>query len=234
MNKVLAVLCSLALGCASVGAWAQVNDNGGTAPPATDTGAAPPTDDTATPGQEPAPADDPTVIDNVASVLATNLSGAEEVPPRDTNATGSILLQLSEDGSSIQYRLSVQGLDNVVAAHLHLGRPGENGPIVVTLYGPENPGGGAANGVLAEGTITDANLEGPLAGTPLAVLVELLRGGSIYVNVHTNDGEDPPDTGPGDFPAGEIRGQVDVLAASVEACQLISGQAEETPAAPAE
>jgi len=27
---------------------------------------------------------------------------------------------------------------------------------------------------------------------------------------------------------------VDVLAASVEACQLISGQAEETPAAPAE
>jgi hypothetical protein len=26
--------------------------------------------------------------------------------------------------------------------------------------------------------------------------------------VHTNDGVAPPDTGPGDFPGGEIRGQV--------------------------
>jgi hypothetical protein len=26
--------------------------------------------------------------------------------------------------------------------------------------------------------------------------------------VHTNDGVAPPDTGPGDFPGGEIRGQI--------------------------
>ena len=32
--------------------------------------------------------------------------------------------------------------------------------------------------------------------------------GNAYVNVHTNDGVDPPNTGPGDFPGGEIRGQV--------------------------
>lgn len=32
-------------------------------------------------------------------------------------------------------------------------------------------------------------------------------GGDTYVNVHTNDGVAPPDTGPGDFPGGEIRGQ---------------------------
>jgi hypothetical protein len=28
------------------------------------------------------------------------------------------------------------------------------------------------------------------------------------VNVHTNDGDATPDTGPGDFPGGEIRGQL--------------------------
>jgi hypothetical protein len=35
-----------------------------------------------------------------------------------------------------------------------------------------------------------------------------MASGATYVNVHTNDGVDPPNTGPGDFPGGEIRGQV--------------------------
>src|SRR5262249_21762909 len=34
------------------------------------------------------------------------------------------------------------------------------------------------------------------------------RGGNTYVNVHTNDGVPPANTGPGDFPGGEIRGQI--------------------------
>ena len=54
--------------------------------------------------------------------------------------------------------------------------------------------------------ITEANLAGPLAGKPLADLVALLQSGNAYVNVHTNDGVDPANTGPGDFPGGEIRG----------------------------
>jgi hypothetical protein len=35
-----------------------------------------------------------------------------------------------------------------------------------------------------------------------------IRAGNTYVNVHTNDGVDPANSGPGDFPAGEIRGQL--------------------------
>ena len=35
-----------------------------------------------------------------------------------------------------------------------------------------------------------------------------IDAGSVYVNVHTNDFVDPPNTGPGDFPGGEIRGQL--------------------------
>ncbi len=40
-------------------------------------------------------------------------------------------------------------------------------------------------------------------------LVQILASGGAYVNVHTNDGIDPPNTGAGDFPGGEIRGQID-------------------------
>ena len=69
-------------------------------------------------------------------------------------------------------------------------------------------GAGRFNGKIAEGTITAANLVGPLAGQPLSALVEAIQAGNAYVNVHTNDGVAPTNTGPGDFPGGEIRGQL--------------------------
>ena len=70
-------------------------------------------------------------------------------------------------------------------------------------------GGGRINGVIAEGTITAANLVGSLAGQPLSALLDLLRNGGAYVNAHTNDGVAPTNTGPGDYPGGELRGQVE-------------------------
>jgi hypothetical protein len=47
-----------------------------------------------------------------------------------------------------------------------------------------------------------------LAGSPLSDLIEEIRGGNAYANVHTNDGVDPPNSGPGDYRLGEIRGQI--------------------------
>jgi len=41
-----------------------------------------------------------------------------------------------------------------------------------------------------------------------------MEGSRAYVNVHTNDGMGDVDTGPGDFPGGEIRGQIFVAGAS--------------------
>ena len=40
-------------------------------------------------------------------------------------------------------------------------------------------------------------------------LLDAIRAGLTYVNVHTNDGVAPANTGPGDFPGGEIRGQLE-------------------------
>lgn len=150
--------------------------------------------------------------------FGTPLSSAEEVMPagvtNDSQARGNGIFQLSADGSELSYKLIVANIDNAFMAHIHLAPVGTNGPITVWLYpsttpGPGPLGSGRKDGVIAEGTITAANLIGPLAGHPLSDLVDALVNGGAYVNVHTNDGVAPTNTGPGDFPGGEIRGQVE-------------------------
>lgn len=137
-----------------------------------------------------------------------HLTGDGEVPARDSGAAGQSKLQLDRSGEALAYKLVCSNIDNVVAAHIHLGPPEANGPVVAFLAGPLPPGGGAQNGVLGEGTITEANLVGPLAGQDLDALMAEIRAGNAYVNTHTNDGIAPTNTGPGDFPGGEIRGQL--------------------------
>lgn len=137
-----------------------------------------------------------------------HLSGDNEVPPVATRATGEAIFHLSKDGTALDYKLIVANIENVVAAHIHQAPAGVNGPVVVFLFGPAAPGGGRTDGVLAQGTITAANLIGPLSGQPLSALIADMEAGNAYVNVHTDDGVAPPNTGPGDFPGGEVRGQI--------------------------
>jgi len=67
---------------------------------------------------------------------------------------------------------------------------------------------GPIEGQIAAGVLTDANLVSAMAGQPLSALIDAIRAGTAYVNVHTSDGTAPADTGPGDFPGGEVRGQI--------------------------
>lgn len=116
-----------------------------------------------------------------------------------SDAQGQAVFQLSEDGTAVNYQLNVANIDNVLMAHIHVGPPGVNGPIVVWLYPSAPPAQlipGRTDGVLAEGTFTSANLVGPLAGHPLEDLLALLESGGAYVNVHTSQN-----------PGGEMRGQ---------------------------
>jgi CHRD domain len=126
--------------------------------------------------------------------FSTELTGGEEVPPVDTNATG--IANLQDNVQTINYQLSVNDLVNVTQAHIHRGEEGENGKIVVTLYNTTMPTG-PMSGLLSQGNITAANLVGPLAGQQLTDLVSIMDNGTAYVNVHTKD-----------FPLGEIRGQI--------------------------
>ncbi|WP_404390731.1 CHRD domain-containing protein [Humibacillus xanthopallidus] len=130
------------------------------------------------------------------------------MPTNESKARGQAVFQLSADGTELNYRLIVANIDNVTASHIHLAPEGVNGPVVAFLYGNAPAGSGSANGVLATGTITATDLIGPLAGTELTALITAIEAGNAYVNVHTNDGVAPANTGPGDFPGGEIRGQI--------------------------
>lgn len=144
---------------------------------------------------------------------SAHANGSQEVPARDTQGQGQAIFHLSSDGESLDYKITASNIDNVFMSHIHLNVPGQNGPIVVWLFpstavAPGPLGAGRTDGVLAEGTITAANFVGPLAGQPMSVLVDALNTGNAYVNVHTNDGVDGVNTGPGDFPGGEIRADV--------------------------
>lgn len=148
---------------------------------------------------------------SAAETFAAQLSGAEQVPdPIKTPATGQLELVVS--GQSVSYTLSVKDINNPAAGDLHLGPVGANGPLVVKLFPTHGaaPKKGAFSGVLAQGKFDASDLIGPMAGASLSELLEQLRDGNAYVNVHTNDGVAPTNTGPGDFPGGEIRGQLDL------------------------
>lgn len=149
-----------------------------------------------------------TVVAAPPQMFVTPLNGGEETPPNATHAHGVAIFQLSPDGTTMTYRLIASNIENVVAAHIHIGPPGCTCPVGVGLFPGAAPGGGRHNGVLATGSFTAANFVGPLAGDTMADLVAEINAGNAYVNVHTNDGVAPGGTGPGDLPVGEIRGQL--------------------------
>ena len=143
--------------------------------------------------------------------FGAKLTGAAHLPePIDTKAEGDLELVVSADGTRISYQLTVTDIRNPAAADMHLGGEMANGPLVAKLF-PTNgasPKRGEFSGVLVQGTLDAADLVGPLNGATIADLVLEMRDGNAYVNVHTNDGEDPADSGPGDHRLGEIRGQI--------------------------
>src|SRR5256712_3462176 len=143
--------------------------------------------------------------------FGAHLIGASEVPARESPAVGEAKFQLSPDGTQLEYRLISSNIHNVIVSHIHLGAADVAGPVTVFLFGPVAAGGGRSDGVLAHGTITAANLIGPLARHPFSDLIAAMSAGGTYVNVHTNDGVDGTNTGPGDVPGGEIRGQIRLL-----------------------
>jgi hypothetical protein len=125
-----------------------------------------------------------------------SLSGLEEVPPVQTNARGDAVFTINEDEKMMEYRLIIHNLLNFTEAHIHLGRRGENGPVVAFLFGPVDPGISVIQGIV-RGNLSRKDLVGPLKGHPFSALLREMRSGNTYVNCHTVQN-----------PEGEIRGQI--------------------------
>ena len=131
--------------------------------------------------------------------FTASLDGASEVPKVNSKATADATFTVSPDGNKIEYTLMVRDLTDPTMAHIHVGMPGKNGPVVAALYPTANakPAKGQENGQLVQGEITAANLVGPDKGKPLSVLVKAIQDGDAYVNIHTQEHK-----------SGEIRGQL--------------------------
>lgn len=121
------------------------------------------------------------------------LTGAEEVPPVTTSATGSFRATPGTGNVCVSYTLAATGT-GLTAAHIHTGARGTNGPVVAVLFGPNAAGVSSIN---RSASVSSADLVGPLAGKTCADLLKEMNAGTAYVNVHSM-------TNPG----GEIRGQV--------------------------
>jgi hypothetical protein len=154
--------------------------------------------------------------------LGTHLTGDEEVCPTCTTSTpadskgqGEAVFRVNDE-VTVDFRLIASNIYNVVQAHIHCGAKETNGPIKMWLYPTIGPSGtaltgptGRQNGVLASGTFSPGSVTCTASDGSTISLLAAMRAGLTYVNVHTNDGAAPPNTGPGDFPGGEIRGQID-------------------------
>ena len=138
----------------------------------------------------PACSDDPA---SPATSFTAALSGANEVPPVTTTATGSATLSVS--GAAITYTVNVTDLQNdAVVAHIHVAPTGVNGPVRLNLCGtgaPEPACSTTPTGVLATGT------NGTTLDVTFDELLTAMRTGGAYVNVHTSANQ-----------GGEIRGQI--------------------------
>ena len=113
-----------------------------------------------------------------AANVDVKLSGDQEVPPVKTSATGNGTITVNDD-KTVSGSVTTSGI-NGVAAHIHNGIPGKNGPVAVPLTKD-----GDNKWTVGPGAkLTDAQFAD-------------FKAGNLYVNVHSAAHKD-----------GEIRGQL--------------------------
>ena len=109
---------------------------------------------------------------------SVTLSGANEVPPVTTAASGSGTVTIKDD-RSVSAKISVTGM-TATAAHIHEAAMGANGPVIVPFT-----------------KTADNTFEAPAGAKLTDAQYASYKAGNLYVNVHSA-------TNPG----GEVRAQL--------------------------
>jgi len=110
--------------------------------------------------------------------VKVTLSGAQEIPPVTTSASGTGTITIGAD-KSIAGGVTTAGVA-VTAAHIHEAGPGKNGPVIIPL------------------TKTSDNVWTVPAGAKLSdAQFASYKAGNLYFNVHSAANK-----------SGEIRGQI--------------------------
>jgi CHRD domain-containing protein len=100
-----------------------------------------------------------------SGAMKVSLTGAEEVPPVNTEGKGSGSFRVAEDGT-VSGSVTTEGMQGMMA-HIHQGPKGQNGPVIVPLT--KN---GDTYSVPEGKKLTPAQMDA-------------LKAGNLYVNVHS-------------------------------------------------
>lgn len=126
-----------------------------------------------------------------AETFTTELSGENAVPPIEVDATGEATVTISDDEQSVSWDITYSDLTGPPAAgHIHHGAADENGPVMIPFDSVTETG--------TSGTFAASAYQGG-EGLPedWDGVLEAIRSGNSYVNIHTEA-----------YPGGEIRGQL--------------------------
>ena len=155
---------------------------------------------------------------NIHTNYNATLSGRQQIPPVKTNGIGTASFELLDDNQTIHYQINILDVPDITGIHIHQGKVGENGDVVVNIYNnskesislKENEtkisqiesnsvtiNGKTQSSFLASGTINNADLKGPLSGRNISDLINLIETKNTYINVHSKSHHD-----------GEIRGEI--------------------------
>ena len=132
---------------------------------------------------------------------AATLRGYNEVGPVTTPATGEATARL-EDGT-LTVTGSFEGLTSDLvelggsSAHIHVGGPAENGPVVIPLTVSAGEDDRSGSFEAGDNTYDLSTYDGFPEGTNADAVMSALMNGNAYVNVHTET-----------YEGGEIRGQL--------------------------
>jgi hypothetical protein len=110
--------------------------------------------------------------------FTVKMTGAAETPKGDPNGKGTAKVTVNSSTGRVCFKLTWSGIGNPVAAHIHKGKKGVAGPVVIPFFtAPKHSGCVKAS---------------------KSLLAKILKSpAGYYVNVHTQQ-----------FPGGAIRAQL--------------------------
>jgi hypothetical protein len=100
-----------------------------------------------------------------AADVKVKLTGANEVPPVTTSATGEGVIMVADDGA-VSGSVATKGIQGT-AAHIHVGAPGKNGPVAVPF------------------TKDGDTYKAPAGAKLNADQMKAFKSGELYFNVHS-------------------------------------------------
>lgn len=133
------------------------------------------------------------------AVFSATLLGSNEVGNVfDPDGFGTATATIDPHSGQVDWAITFSNLWTVVAAHIHSGAAGVNGPMIINFAVPSGP---SRSGSFS-GSVVD----------PDALAISALNASDFYFNVHTTE-----------FPGGAIRGQLAPVPEPASVALILAG-----------